>query len=86
MKTALWWGAGFLAVELGLVLMAFTLMGHEVAALGFIGAVAAIIAQLLGAILLVSLWLIPVVLVVVFFVRRMPSRMVDRDPRGEGLR
>jgi membrane protein implicated in regulation of membrane protease activity len=86
MKTALWWGAGLLAVELGLVLMAVTLMGHEVVALGFIGAVAAIIAQLLGAILLVSLWLIPVVLVVVFFVRRMPSRMVDRDPRGEGLR
>lgn len=86
MKTALWWGAGLLALEAVLVLAAFALTGHEVAVLGFIGVVAVILSQLLGAILLVTVCLIPVALVIVWFVRRMPARMVDRDPGGEGLR
>jgi membrane protein implicated in regulation of membrane protease activity len=86
MKTALWWGAGLLAVELGLVLVAVALMGDEVAVLGFAGAVAAIIAQLLGAILVVTVCLIPVVALIAWYVRRLPARMVDRDPRGEGQR
>lgn len=86
MKTALWWGAGLLALELVLVAMAFGLIGHDVAVLGFVGTVAVILAQLLGAILVVTACLIPVVVVIAFFVRRMPARMVDRDPGGEGLR
>jgi hypothetical protein len=86
MKTALWWAAGLVALELALVLAAFALTGHPVAVLGFLGAVAAIIAQLLGAILIVTLFLIPIAGVIVLFVRRMPVRMVDRDPHGEALR
>jgi heme/copper-type cytochrome/quinol oxidase subunit 2 len=86
MKTALWWGAGLLAFEAVLVLAAFALIGHPVGVLSFAGTVAAIIAQLLGAILVVTVCLIPVALVIAWFVRRMPARMVDRDPGGEGLR
>jgi hypothetical protein len=85
MRTALWWGGGLLALELVLVLAAFTMTGHPVAVLGFLGVVASIIAQLLGAILVVTLFLIPVAAVIIFFVRRMPATMVDRDPRGESL-
>jgi len=86
MKTALWWAAGLVALELALVLAAFALTGHSVAVLAFLGTVAAIHAQLLGAILIVTLVLIPVVGLVALFVRRMPARMVDRDPHGESLR
>jgi hypothetical protein len=85
MRTALWWGGGLLVVELALVLVALGLTGHAVPVLGFLGVVAGIIAQLLGSILIVTVFLVPVVLLVVFFVRRMPTRMVDRDPGGESL-
>jgi hypothetical protein len=86
MRTALWWAGGLLALELALVLAAFALTGHPVAVLGFAGVVAAIIAQLLGAILVVTVFLIPVAGLIAFFVRRMPATMVDRDPAGEALR
>jgi len=86
MKAALWWGAGLLALELGLVGLALALSGHEVAVLAFVGTVAVILAQLLGSILMVTVCLVPVVLLVIWAVRRMPARMVDRDPGGEGLR
>jgi uncharacterized membrane protein len=86
MKTALWWAAGLLAIELGLVLAAFALTGHTVAVLGFFGVVAGIIAQLLGAIIIVTVFLVPLAAIIIFFVRRMPATMVDRDPGGESLR
>ncbi len=86
MKTALWWGAGLVALELGLVLFALLGAGSTFAPVAFGAAVANVIAHLLGSILIVTVFLIPIVGVIAFFVRRMPARMVDRDPGGEGLR
>jgi hypothetical protein len=43
------------------------------------------LAHLLGAVLAVTVVLIPVVAVVALVLRRMPARMVDRDPAGEAV-
>ena len=85
MKTALWWGAGLVALEVGLVILALLGAGSTLAPVAFAAAVANVIAHLLGSILIVTVFLIPIVVVIAFFVRRMPARMVDRDPGGEGL-
>ena len=83
MRRVLWWGAGLIALEAALLAAALGLAGSAVPVLGFVGAVAAMLAHLLGAVLLVTLMLIPVVGVIALALRRMPARMVDRDPAGE---
>ena len=83
MTRVLWCGAGLIALELALLAAALGLAGSAVPVLGFVGAVAAMLAHLLGAVLAVTVVLIPVVAVVALVLRRMPARMVDRDPAGE---
>jgi membrane protein implicated in regulation of membrane protease activity len=86
MARVLWWVGGLFALEAGLVVLALWLAGHEGAIPGFAGAVAALLAQLLGAVLVVGLLLTPVAGLAALVLRRMPARMVDRDPAGEALR
>jgi hypothetical protein len=85
MRRVLWWGAGLIAIELALLAAALGLTGSAVPGVAFLGAVAAMLAHLLGAVLAVTVVLIPVVAVVALVLRRMPARMVDRDPAGEAV-
>jgi hypothetical protein len=83
MRRVLWWGAGLIALEAALVAAALGLAGSVQPAIAFLGAVAGLLAQLLGMALVVALMPIPVVVVVALALRRLPARMVDRDPAGE---
>jgi hypothetical protein len=83
MRRVLWWGAGLIALEAALVAAALGLTGSAVPVVAFLGVVAGLLARLLGVALVVALMLIPVVGVIALALRRVPARMVDRDPRGE---